>query len=44
MVPLFDHLGRPEFERPAGFALVLMLLVVMISLAYAAGIVACAAR
>lgn len=30
MVPLFDHLGRPEFERPAYFALGLILLVVKV--------------
>jgi hypothetical protein len=30
LVPLFDHLGKPEFERPAGFALALMLVVVKV--------------
>jgi hypothetical protein len=30
MVPLFDHLGKPEFERPAAFELGLMLLVVKV--------------
>ncbi len=30
LVPLFDHLGRPEFERPAYFALMLILLVIKV--------------
>lgn len=30
LLPLFDHLGRPEFGRPAGFALMLMLIVVKV--------------
>jgi hypothetical protein len=30
VVPLFDHLGKPEFERPAYFASMLMLLIVKV--------------
>lgn len=30
VVPLFDHLGKPEFERPAGFALILLMLAVKV--------------
>jgi len=30
MVPLFDHLGRPEFERPAYFVLMLMMLTIKV--------------
>ncbi len=30
MVLLFDHLGKPEFERPAYFELMLLLLVVKV--------------
>ena len=30
LVPLFDHLRRPEFERPAYFALMLILLVIKV--------------
>ncbi len=30
MVPLFDHLGRPEFERPAYFVLMVMMVTVKV--------------
>jgi hypothetical protein len=30
LVPLFDHLGRPELERPAYFELMLVLLVIKV--------------
>jgi hypothetical protein len=30
MVPLFNYLGRPEFERPASFAVGLILLVIKV--------------
>lgn len=30
LLPLSDHFGRPEFGRPAGFALIVMLIVVKV--------------